>query len=100
MIIQFLKLAFLNKLKKRVNEIGIEISFTESLIEAIAETKGTEKYGARPIKRRVTELLENELASMIINKEVSKGDMIKVDYINNEVKFFVGIAVCGFNFSS
>ena len=84
---------FLDKLKKRVNEIGIEISFTESLIEAIAETKGTEKYGARPIKRRVTELLENELASMIINKEVSKGDMIKVDYINNEVKFFVGIAV-------
>lgn len=77
----------LDKLGKRAENLGINISFSGRLIEAIADTKETSKYGARPIRRRVTELVENELASMIIKKCIEHGDKIKVDMIDNKVLF-------------
>lgn len=77
----------LDKLGRRAESIGISISFSSELIEAIADTRETAKYGARPIKRRITELVENELASMIIKKHITNGDKIKVDLIDNKVSF-------------
>ena len=84
---------FLSKLKKRVSEIGIDITFTNSLNEFISDTPETKKYGARPIKRRITELIENKLASMILNNEIKSGDKLNIDYLDNKIKFSVKIAV-------
>ena len=66
---------------------------TISVIKAISQTKNTEKYGARPIKRKITDLIENELASMIINGKVKNGDKIKIDYENNKIKMSIGVPV-------
>lgn len=84
---------FLSKLQNRLKEIGIEIGYTENVIKAISQTKNTEKYGARPIKRKITDLIENELASMIINGKVKNGDKIKIDYENNKIKMSIGVPV-------
>ncbi|MBE6860231.1 MAG: ATP-dependent Clp protease ATP-binding subunit [Ruminococcus sp.] len=84
---------FLSKLKQRVEEIGIDICFSDGVAEFIADTNETEKYGARPIKRRVTELIENELASMIINQAIKTGDTVNAEFVDNKLKFSVKIAV-------
>lgn len=77
----------------RAHNLGIELTYSDKVIEVIASAKETEKYGARPINRRVTELIENELAQMIINSSVSDGEHIKIDINDNKISFSKGIAV-------
>lgn len=83
----------LEKLRIRAEGLGIELTFMPEVVKEIAHTRDTEKYGARPIKRRVTELIENELAYMIINKSLGRGDKIKVELCNNKISFSKCVAV-------
>jgi len=84
---------FLENLKYRLNEIGIDINFSEEVAKYIADTRETEKYGARPIKRRVTDLIENELASMIITKEIRCGDSIQTEFVDGKIRFSLKLVV-------
>jgi ATP-dependent Clp protease ATP-binding subunit ClpC len=77
----------LNRLKKRANEIGIELIFDTKVTEEIASTKETEKYGARPIRRRVTELIEDELALMIVNGSLHEGDKVRAEMKEGKISF-------------
>ncbi|MBQ8296458.1 MAG: ATP-dependent Clp protease ATP-binding subunit [Ruminococcus sp.] len=83
----------LDNLRKRASALGIELTYSAEIVEEIALAKDTEKYGARPIKRRVTELIENELALMIINRTLSKGDRIKAEISNGKISFSKCVAV-------
>lgn len=67
------------RLGKRAHTLGIELSFAPEVAEKLACTAGTEKYGARPIRRKVTELIENELAGMIVSRELASGDSVCVE---------------------
>lgn len=69
----------LEKLKKRAEGIGITLEYTQSAAKLIADTAETSKYGARPIRRRVTELIENRLAEMIVDGSVHSGDTVCAD---------------------
>jgi ATP-dependent Clp protease ATP-binding subunit ClpC len=75
----------LEKLRQRAEHIGIKLSYTEDVVEKIALTGETERYGARPIKRRVTDMIENEMAVMIINKALQSGDSIHAEVDNGIV---------------
>lgn len=83
----------LENLRVRAHGIGIELTYSDEVIEAVASAKETDKYGARPINRRITELIENELAHMIINSTVSDGEQIRVEMNDNKICFSKGIAV-------
>lgn len=83
----------LENLRCRAKGLGIELSYSQKVIETVAEAKETDKYGARPLKRRVTELIENELALMIINSSLCSGEAIKVDIANDKICFSKGVAV-------
>ncbi|MBQ9898709.1 MAG: ATP-dependent Clp protease ATP-binding subunit, partial [Ruminococcus sp.] len=74
-LIQISRIA-LENLCMRARGIGIEVSYSPQVIEAIAAAKETDKYGARPIKRRVTELIENQLAQMIVSASISTGEKV------------------------
>lgn len=75
----------LEKLKLRAEAVGIKANFTDKVAEAVIDTKDTARYGARPIRRRVSELVESKLARMMINAELSMGDRIKIDIKDNEI---------------
>lgn len=75
----------INSLKKRAESIGINLEFTENIIKTVSLSEDTEKYGARPIRRKVTELIENKLSNMIINSEIKEGDNLKIDIIDEVV---------------
>lgn len=62
----------------RAKAIGIDVSYTDEVVQAIAAAKETDKYGARPIKRRVTDMIENELAKMIIASRIKSGDAVNI----------------------
>lgn len=77
----------LEKLKDRAENLGINIIFGESVAGKIAAVNDTGKYGARPIKRNVTELIENKLAGMIVNNQISSGDKIFIDLKDDNIEF-------------
>ena len=83
----------LEKLKKRAENIGIGLSYTPEVIESIAMAGETDRYGARPIRRRITELIENELAHMIVSSGVSSGDTVRVGIESGKVSFTKGAVV-------
>jgi len=77
----------LEKLKKRAGGLGINLTFGKSVAGKIASANDTSKYGARPIKRTVTELIENKLAGMIISSQISDGDRICVELKDDKIEF-------------
>ncbi|HEY3275937.1 MAG TPA: ATP-dependent chaperone ClpB [Syntrophorhabdaceae bacterium] len=71
-----LQLAFL---AKRVEERGIELTYTEKLRSLIAKEGYDPIYGARPLKRLIQKKLQDGLALKILKGEIKDGDKVKVD---------------------
>ena len=74
----------LEKLKQRADSIGIKLEFTQSIIESVANAGHSLKYGARPIRRKAEQLIENALSEMIVKGKIKSGDCVKVD-IKDEI---------------
>ena len=83
----------LENLRIRAEALGIGIIYGKDVIEAVAAARETDKYGARPIKRRVTDLIENELAKMIIGSVLGKGESIRIEAENGGIRFTKGVVV-------
>ena len=83
----------LDELRCRAESVGIELDFSEKIIETVANTNETKKFGARPIKRKASELIENRLAQMIVDSKILKGDSVKADIVNGEITITKTVAV-------
>lgn len=83
----------LDNLKFRASALGIDLTYGDDVIKAVAQAKETDRYGARPIKRRVTDLIENELAKMIINSCIKRGDTVRISASDGRICFSKGVAV-------
>ncbi|MCF6366294.1 MAG: ATP-dependent Clp protease ATP-binding subunit [Bacteroidales bacterium] len=76
----------LKGLYKRVEDLGYKLNITEEAKEFIAEKGLDIKYGARPLKRAIQKYLEDEMAEVIIEAEISEGDEIKVGINKDKIK--------------
>ena len=61
-------------------DIGISLEFDDSVYEHIANVGYDKQYGARPIRRLITNEIENALSDKIIDKEIMHGDFVKILY--------------------
>ncbi|MBQ8145756.1 MAG: ATP-dependent Clp protease ATP-binding subunit [Clostridia bacterium] len=77
----------LKEVKDLSKEIGIDISFDRDIVRLIAEKSFDKQYGARPIRRTITCLIENPLSEKILVSEIKKGDRVSVFCENDEIKF-------------
>jgi len=71
-----LKLADLNS---RLADQDIRLSATAEAKNVLAREGFDPHYGARPLARALKRLIENPLASKIVNSEVVRGDTVTVD---------------------
>jgi len=69
----------LGRLRARLAERGIGLELTDAAKEAVAEAGWDPQYGARPLKRALQRLVENELASRLLRGEFAEGDVVCVD---------------------
>ena len=79
----------MESLAKRLKDRDIEIEMTPAAIHLIAQESYDEVYGARPVKRYVQKNVENEIAELIIRGELSEGQKVCVDDVNNKLNFTV-----------
>ena len=77
----------LAEVKGLSQDIGIDVSFNDEVIKIIAEKSFDKQYGARPIRRTITTLIENPLSEKILSGEIKKGDRVYVFYENDEINF-------------
>ena len=73
----------LNELAERAERSGISLEFTEAAVERLSESGFDDAYGARPLRRAITENVEDMLSEEMLNGKLSEGDTAVIDYNGN-----------------
>ena len=85
----------LKTLTKRVKDMDIDISFTDSAVSALADEGFDKVYGARPLRRAIQSKIEDTLSELILESKVKAGDKCEVDFANDEFVFSANGNVIG-----
>jgi len=70
----------LNNINDVLSNRKIVLTFTDELINFIAEYSFDEKYGARPILRAISKEIQTPLSQKVLKKEVTDGMSVEVGY--------------------
>ncbi|MBE6855314.1 MAG: ATP-dependent Clp protease ATP-binding subunit [Ruminococcus sp.] len=70
----------LSVLIDRAASLGITLSATEEAVSALADAEDRIQYGARPIRRRITEEVENRLSHLILTGSAAAGSAFRLTY--------------------
>jgi ATP-dependent Clp protease ATP-binding subunit ClpB len=77
----------LNNLKQLVAENGMQIEFSDYLIEFLAEQGFDMQFGARPLKRLIQKMVVNELSKKILSGEIDKSKKVLIDIFDGVIVF-------------
>ncbi|KAF5456803.1 hypothetical protein F2P56_026243 [Juglans regia] len=69
----------LNRLKERLKQKKIDLHYTKEAIELLGKLGFDPNFGARPVKRVIQRLVENEIAMGILRGEFNEDDSVVVD---------------------
>ncbi len=78
----------LGSLKKRMDKVGIEMKWTNSATEFIADLGYQPEFGARPLKRVIEQSVVNELSKQIIANTIDKNSPLTLDAIAGKIVFY------------
>ena len=81
----------LKELQVRAKKIGVELTFDVSAIKLLSMEKSTNEYGARPLKRKISDSIETQLSDKILHGTIKAGDKV---YVYNDNGTFA-IKNCG-----
>jgi ATP-dependent Clp protease ATP-binding subunit ClpC len=79
----------LDRLARRLRAQEIEVDFTDDAIELLAREGYDREFGARPLRRTIQRLVENDLSRMVLGGRVKAGDRVRVDAIEGQLHFDV-----------
>lgn len=79
---------FTEELRRTLQERNIRLNFSEAIIDHLAETGYDPKMGARPLSRKIDELIRVPLSKRILFNQLRDCEMT-ADYIDGEVDFTV-----------
>lgn len=74
-------------LENRLRKMNINIKISKNTKEYISKKGFDPVYGARPLERTITKMIEDQLAEEILKGNVSKEDDIYIDYADEKLVF-------------
>jgi ATP-dependent Clp protease ATP-binding subunit ClpC len=74
---------------RRLHAQRIELVFADEAVELIAREGFDPEFGARPLKRTIQRLVENELSRLVLSGELEPGDKVTVGAVGDELEFEV-----------
>ena len=77
----------LNNLKLLVAENGMQVVFSDYLVEYLSEQGFDLQLGARPLKRLIQKMVVNEFSKKILSGEIDKTKRILIDIFDGVVVF-------------
>ena len=81
----------LEKVYKRIKELGYDFKMTDTAKDFIAEKGYDKQYGARPLNRAIQKYVEDALAEEILEDHVNEGDTVIMDFDEKKDKLFFKI---------
>lgn len=69
----------LQDVRKRLMSMGIGLEVSESIMDLVCQQGYDQVYGARPLRRAVTQLIENLLSEAILSGGYNPGDTAVID---------------------
>lgn len=76
----------LNCLKNRLLLNNYSIVWDDKVCDTIALKGYNPEYGARPIKREIRDVVEDKISEMIINHNIRKGSVIRIEVVDNNIE--------------
>jgi ATP-dependent Clp protease ATP-binding subunit ClpC len=76
----------LNDLSKRLARLHVELQVTEAVRDGLVKSIDTANYGARPLKRKMEEKIENPIASLLIKDRVETPRVAAVDWVDGDAR--------------
>ena len=73
--------------RRAKSQLGIDLTIRDSVKSYIVEKGTDQKYGARPLRRAVQNLLEDKLAEALLAGEISRDSEVAVGMSKKEIKF-------------
>lgn len=73
------------QIERRLVDINVKIVLTEGARKYFIDNGYDEAFGARPLKRLVSNKLETLLANKLINNEIKPNSIVTVDYKDNNL---------------
>lgn len=77
----------LDKMIERLSYIDIKAKYDKKLVEFISKKGFDKTYGARPLERVITSMIENSLAEEILSGNIKRDDEILITVKYNKIKF-------------
>lgn len=77
----------LEQLRNLVAQSGIQLRFSDYLVDFLSENGFDPQFGARPLKRLIQKEIVNSLSKKILAGEVDKSQPVLVDVFDNVVVF-------------
>ena len=69
----------MKELNDRLEDRGIGIKLTDEAVSFVVENAYDPIYGARPLKRYLQKYVETAAARIILEGNISEGDVIEID---------------------
>jgi ATP-dependent Clp protease ATP-binding subunit ClpA len=80
---------FLSELNELLVEKSIKVHTTEALVDHLTEVGFDPAMGARPLARKINELIKVPLSKKILFEHIESGSIITADWADSAVKFNV-----------
>ena len=77
----------LKELQTRIKDLGVNITFDESLIAFVAKEGFDPVYGARPLRRAITSLVEDSFSEAMLEGRIKAGDKILAKEANGKIVY-------------
>nr|WP_316613946.1 ATP-dependent Clp protease ATP-binding subunit [uncultured Ruminococcus sp.] len=77
----------LNTLTKRLESLGVKISFTDKAVEKIADEGFDDTYGARPLRRAIVTNIEDKLSEQMLEPDFDSTKPITCDHDGEKFTF-------------
>jgi ATP-dependent Clp protease ATP-binding subunit ClpC len=77
----------LDRLERRLRAQQIEVEFSDDAVRLLAREGFDPQFGARPLRRTIQRLVENELSRLVLGGDLQPGDRVRVDELEGELHF-------------
>ena len=73
-------------LQERLNEKNITLEVDKKVYDKIIDIGFDEDYGARPIRRAISDLIEDQISEQLLTKDIKPGDTVTVKLVKDSLK--------------
>ncbi len=77
----------LDDVVKRLKGLEVNVEYTDEVKHHLANTGFDQAYGARPLRRAITKLVEDKLSEEMLKGNIKKDDQVIMDFEKEEVVF-------------